>query len=196
MNSINKVVMGKFPITTIQLEQRKHNRLIVTVPSLIPMFMMPFYMDTPHALPWLYVKDTTNYLGKLPVYYFQTPIQLLTERHKYQETPMIIHTHYLIPEPDKEYTYIAMRVYKSMYIPIVFSLIKNKHGTYMPKFKDAYDYLAFTFNAKRDQIQRLKKYISKHYYNTSVIFPVVHGIPMNKTSAIDMTTMYGSDNND
>lgn len=183
--------MGELPITAIFLEQRKNNRLIVSVPNLIPEFMLPFYIETPHALPWLYTFNGKEYLGKLPLYYFQTPMFCEVERHKYQENPMYVLTHYLIPEPNKAYTYVPVKLYKSMTFPVPFTLTKTKSGKYVPVMKDPYRYVYLSYNARRDFTQRLKRYMEKYYISESIMLPLLHGVPMAQSSGKDITTMFG-----
>lgn len=191
MNHKLNAVMGALPITAIYLEQRKQNRLIVSVPHIIPEFMLPFYSEIPHALPWLYTFNEEDYLGKLPLYYFQTPLLYEISRHKYQETPVYIIAHYLIPEPDKNYTYVPVKLYKSMTFSVPFKLRKTKLNNYTLIMKNAFQYKQLMFNAKRDFTQRLKYYLNKYYVSSSILFPILHGVPMGVNKGQDVTTIFG-----
>lgn len=176
-------VAGDIPVTSIYLYQEKHG-LYVAVPSILPPFMLPFYCRVPSAFPWLYASTPEKeYLGKLPLSFFVYPVSFKLNRIALQEEPLKVVKYYLIPEPDKNLFYTAIKIYKSMHIPITFKVTKNKRGRYFLEIIHDKDFKAFISNAYRDKVNRLKTFI--HGYNyTTLYVPINNGINLGNDRAV------------
>ena len=188
-------VAGAYPATSLILELREGNRLILSVPSVLPTFAVPFYTYSVVGMPWLYTqKNFNNYHGKIPPYYVHAPIKFKRRRLYNQETPVKVVTHYVIPEPDdKESVYIAIRLYKSMVLPMAFTIHKTKNGTYIPKIIHFNRTRSFISNVLKERTRRLYNFFK--FINTGIqlTYMINNGIPLNKGNAIKAIAMFPKD---